>query len=275
MLISPPMIQDSPIFILACSRSGSTLLRLALNSHPQVCSPPELHLLKLARRLLWTYRLTLGDQSQEGEDAWALAIPKTRRNIDQIMGEYCQLSDKRFWCEKSVTSVDHLDVLNGVFPEARLILLYRHPLDLVASGLKAISDRPDGYYFDAHLAAFPHNRVEALLRYWLDKTRAMLALEADSKLATRIRYEDLAQHPKATLEALATDLGLEPCKDWLQRIFNQDHQVGPGDSSVYERKSIGQESVGAGRSLVLTGVPRSLIRKINRCLESLCYDKIT
>lgn len=269
------MIQDQPIFILSCSRSGSTLLRLAMNSHPQVCSPPELHLLQLAQRLLWTCRLTLGDTPQEGSDVWDRAIPAARQVIDQIMGDYCRLNDKPLWCEKSVTTIDHLDVLKGVFPDARLILLFRHPLDLVTSSLKAISDRPDGYYFDAHLAAYPHNRTEALLHYWLDKTRDMLELETASERATRVRYEDLALDPESTLTTLATTLGLDSCSDWQQRIFQQDHQRGPGDTSAYGHKSINQDSIGKGHNLDLNGIPRGLIRNINRCLEQLSYDLIS
>jgi hypothetical protein len=37
-------LQKPPIFILSCYRSGSTLLRYILDSHPDVYCPPELSL---------------------------------------------------------------------------------------------------------------------------------------------------------------------------------------------------------------------------------------
>ncbi|MFN2568680.1 MAG: sulfotransferase [Candidatus Dormibacteria bacterium] len=42
----------APIFVVCCSRSGSTLLRYILDTHPLVACPPELHVAQLCRRLL-------------------------------------------------------------------------------------------------------------------------------------------------------------------------------------------------------------------------------
>src|ERR1700710_976169 len=34
----------SPVFVLSATRSGSTLLRMVLDSHSQICAPHEMHL---------------------------------------------------------------------------------------------------------------------------------------------------------------------------------------------------------------------------------------
>lgn len=39
-----PRLVDSPVFVLSSVRSGSTLLRVLLNSHSQIRAPPEMHL---------------------------------------------------------------------------------------------------------------------------------------------------------------------------------------------------------------------------------------
>jgi hypothetical protein len=43
---------QEPIFILGNPRSGTSLLRLMLHSHSEICIPPESHFFFMARRSL-------------------------------------------------------------------------------------------------------------------------------------------------------------------------------------------------------------------------------
>ena len=263
----------NPLFILSCARSGSTLLRLAIDTHPHIACPPELHLLTLAQRLLWTQHLTLEDGA-DGAEAFSVAIPATRRTLDDVMSAYLARVGKPVWCEKSVTSVNHLDILAGVYPEARVIVLYRHAADVVASGLQAIADRPEGYDFEPYLAVDAH-RPQALLRYWLDKTDALLQFEQQwSGPRARVRYEDLVRNPSATLAALATALALDPVPNWAERIWQVPHQAGPGDASAYQRTAFGADRLGRGAALSWQGVSRTLVKRANQLLGALGYDNL-
>ena len=38
-----------PIFIIGCPRSGTTLLRVILDSHPNICCGPETHIVKIMK----------------------------------------------------------------------------------------------------------------------------------------------------------------------------------------------------------------------------------
>jgi hypothetical protein len=51
MTASVDRLVPSPVFVLCSIRSGSTLLRCLLNSHPLVHAPHELHLVDLAVHL--------------------------------------------------------------------------------------------------------------------------------------------------------------------------------------------------------------------------------
>ncbi len=272
------MSDDRPIFILSCSRSGSTLLRVAMNAHPDIASPPELHLLTLAQRLLWTWRITL-DAAPEPEgdakghdDAWAPALAATRRSLDTIMDDYGRRTDAPIWCEKSVTAINHVDLLDALYPEARVIVLFRHAADVVASGLAAIADRPDGFDFEPYLAADPV-RSQALLTYWTQKTAALLdAARRPGRIA--LRYEDFVRDPDRQLARITSALALHPCDDWGERIYKVPAQQGPGDTSVYARGRVDEGSLGRGASLDLSMVSRRIIKQANRLLAELGYDAV-
>ncbi len=91
-----------PIFILSDARTGSTLLRVLLDTHPAICSPGELLLGVLCEHLYYTIESTLGqavvEHSPEAQAEFCLA--ETRRMVDSIMEKYCVLKGKRRWCEK-------------------------------------------------------------------------------------------------------------------------------------------------------------------------------
>ena len=55
------VIGDRPIFIVCCPRSGSTLLRLILDSHPRLAVPPPAWLFHYIYPYLYSY----GDLSVE------------------------------------------------------------------------------------------------------------------------------------------------------------------------------------------------------------------
>ncbi|MEM9304398.1 MAG: sulfotransferase [Pseudomonadota bacterium] len=259
------MPDNAPIFILTVSRSGSTLLRLALNAHPEIVAPPEMHLLTLGQRLLWTHRITL---PPDETDVWKPAIAATRAVIGRMMEALTERSGKVIWCEKSVTSINHLDVLSGVFPEARRLCLVRHAADMVASALRAIATDPTGYDFEPYLADEPL-RPQALLRYWVDKTEQIVAVEDDGGL--RVRYEDFVKQPGVALDRIARAFDLDGPPDWADRIYDAPAELGPGDASAYARDRVTIDSLGRGSTLDWGGVSRNLVRRANRLLDQLGY----
>lgn len=257
-----------PVFIISCARSGSTLLRLICDTHPQIWSPPELHLLTLCQKLLWVHGV-LADTGERDDAFWDQAAERTRADVLRLLEPPLSASGKSIWCEKSVTSVNHLDILEGVFPDARCVFLYRAMPDMVASGLRATADRADGFDFEPWFLAWPHSRIEALAHYWLEKTRAMLEAEKKPGPALRMNFDALVTQPQAQAGRLADFLQLEAPADWIDAVYRQPHQSGPGDDSAYRRDRIDPGTLGAGRELDLSGLPRRLVRQINRCSSEL------
>jgi hypothetical protein len=52
-----PAICESPVFVLTASRSGSTLLRFILDSHPDLACPPEASVASSAAALARTWEI--------------------------------------------------------------------------------------------------------------------------------------------------------------------------------------------------------------------------
>jgi hypothetical protein len=73
-----------PVFVLSCERSGSTLLRYIIDTHPQICSPAHLHLGQLCRSLYTSTFYSLGQTMEVTDEAMRerLVAAETRRVID-------------------------------------------------------------------------------------------------------------------------------------------------------------------------------------------------
>ncbi len=266
------MSSRTPIFVLCCARSGSTLLRYALDAHPALCAPPELHLLATARQLAWLHTHT-GNVPGSDDTASAAArdaVAETRRHLDRIMGGYCARENKSAWCEKSVSSIDHLDVLDAVFPDARIVSLHRDPLDVVASCLEVLDRHAGGFGFEAYVARHPGAPVTGLLEYWCDKTDAITTYRADASIS--IRYEDLVTRTSDSLAKLALGLGIDSPKDWADRVFSEPHRLGPGDPKILSSTGFDALSIGRGAALDLSDVPPGIVDRARRLAEPLGYE---
>ena len=242
----------TPIFLLCYARSGSTLLRYILDTHPAIAAPPELHLLLTARQLMWVFGHTAavpGEAvpSQQRDD---YALTRTRAWLSELMSDYARRAGKTLWCEKSVATLDHLALLDQLYPEARLICLHRHPLDTIASCVETARARQGMFGFEPYAARTPRNPVDGLADYWLAKTNQLLACERDRPgRCRRVRYEDLVTIPAETLKGLFGFLQLDWHVDLIDAVFTTPHAVGPGDPKILNTSQIELASIGRGGGL--------------------------
>ena len=265
---------SEPIFLLCYARSGSTLLRYILDTHPEICAPPELHLLHTARQLLWVYTHTASvpGETPDPEARARYAARRTEQTISTLMNEYAHRAGKRLWCEKSVASVDCLDVLDTVYPAARVVCLHRQALDVVASCTEAARSRQGGFGFEPYMARTPDNALDGLADYWIDKTRRILEYERlNPGRCFRIRYEDIVNHGHSALAGLFDFLGLDWNRDILATVFSTPHAAGPGDSKILHTSRIGGGSVGRGAQLPADAVSPQRRYELDRTLGELGY----
>ena len=172
------------IFIVTPARSGSTLLRYLLDSHPEIVSPPELNLSALLQHTadVWmSVGAALGSPVAEpGPEPPALSAEARRRAckvVDEIMLHFANAAGASFFCDKSLTTVDQLATVSQCYPDAYYVFLYRFPLDMIASGIDASRWGYNAFGFAPFVGGFPGNFVAALANYWIDKTSKMVAFE--------------------------------------------------------------------------------------------------
>jgi hypothetical protein len=78
-----------PLFVLSCERSGSTLLRYLIDTHPELASPGELVLGQLVATLARSLDRSIG-QTILGDEVERQRQTRTeiRRIVDGIMSSY-------------------------------------------------------------------------------------------------------------------------------------------------------------------------------------------
>ncbi len=255
-----------PVFVLCGGRSGSTLLRFVLDAHPELACPPETNVPTICGQLANVWALiegaplsaNRGDEPPEIPDA---AIAGVRETMDRMVGSYLARRGKKRYCDKSLGTAQFSYLMTRIWPEAKFICLFRHPMDVIASGMEACPWGLNGYGFDPYIAETPGNAVFALARFWVDTVGTILAAQEQwPERCHRVRYEDLVEDPQVVADGLFEFLGVAPVPGIAAKIFAGDRErFGPADYKIWHTSAISTESVGRGWT-----VPAGLIGPLVR-----------
>jgi Sulfotransferase family len=211
------MSADAPIFVIGAPRSGTTLLRIMLSSHPRIYIPPEsdfIPRLYLGRgrtpisrdRAVGDVRAILANRRFLRE--WRGAVPDPEvfvaaldeltpaALLDALYRSYAAQHGAERWGDKSPIYTHYIPLLAEIFPSAQFVHLVRDGRDAALSTLAAY---PDRFYVDVYFAAQSWQRRIRAAR------RAGVAL--GPARYTELRYEDLTADPEAVLRPLCLFLG--------------------------------------------------------------------
>ena len=267
-----------PVFVLCNGRSGSTLLRFLLDAHPDLACPPETNLPGLCVQLAAVWSLIEGaplsaNRGDEPPEIPEAAIAGVRATMDQMVGSYLARRGKKRYCDKSLGTARYAPLLVRVYPEATFVCMYRHPMDVIASGVEACPWGLNGYGFDPYIAATPGNAVTALASFWADNTRAALAAEEQfAGQCFRLRYEDLVADPEATAAELFEFLRVAAAPGISRRCFSPERErFGPGDHKIWYTSKISTDSVGRGWSVPAGLIAPQLRAMMNELAGKLGY----
>jgi sulfotransferase family protein len=275
-----PAFED-PVFVLCNGRSGSTLLRFLLDAHPDLACPPETNLPALCVQLATVWSLIEGaplspNRGDEPPGVPEAAIAGVRATLDSMLGPYLRRRGKKRYCDKSLSTARFAGLLMRVYPGARFICLYRHPMDVIASGIEACPWGLNGYGFDSYIASTPGNAVLAIARFWTENVAAML--EAEKRFpdrCLRVRYEDLVTDAEETAARIFAFIDAPPAPGISRACFSSDRErFGPGDHKIWFTSEVSAGSIGRGWSVPAAMIPPPVLDQVNELAAALGYRAV-
>lgn len=212
---------EKPIFIVGANRSGTTLLRLLLNAHPEIAIPDEINYFygfdtletsyekwdslspsdedytALLDRFLEDNRSAVPGLDLEEVRSEILKGPKNlRRPYRVLLERWAEHQDASRWGEKTPGNIYHSNILIDMFPDAQFIHLVRDPRAGVAS-----MQRVSFFSNDVIFNALYRRKIMTHGRSWL-------AESVPTSQRIEVRYEDLVTDTQPTLTGLCDFLGV-------------------------------------------------------------------
>jgi hypothetical protein len=274
-----PQLTETPFFIVGNPRSGTTLLRFILSSHPRIYIPGETGFIPFLPRI--GGKLSLA-QVQRVLDRIGRLNANWYGLVEDLPSFYnslleptlCQVLDALYrrkiaeyddqavrWGDKTPTYVRYISELGDIFTSARFVHLIRDGRDATLSAQKKWGTQR--WYMDNYY----------LLKNWVrnieEGQRAGCALGPDRYL--EVRYEYLVQQPRAALERICAFLGEKLHPSMLNHTELAREQVGPG-GHVEVRKPISSASIGRWRSEMSSFDQKLADRVAGATLSALGYE---
>lgn len=233
-------LPERPFFVVGHPRSGTTLLRFILSSHPRLHIPEETgfipflvndvnadlsqeqvrHLLDRIGRLNYLWYEMVDDVPAFYR---SLPEPKLTHLLDALYHRHIAGHGASRWGDKTPTYVGYLPLLSQIFPTAQFIHIIRDGRDATLSALDKWPER--GRYMDSYY----------LLANWVRNVRA--GRENGPPLGPsrylEVRYETLVEEPQPVLDRILTFLEEEPAPDILDHT-RLARKIGPGPQDHVE-----------------------------------------
>lgn len=257
---------EAPIFIGGAGRSGTTLLRVILDSHPSIACGTEFKLLpELAK--FWSTGIQLQGTLQQYQltpDLWSKAHAGF---ISELLGHFQKASGKRRIAEKSPHNVFYFYQLFKIFPDARLIQMVRDGRDVVSSLLRMNWTDPVSGEEQAIV-----NSPEAGAKYWTNAVHAGLdvANRIPSQNLYTMHYEKLVADPETELRTLFSFLD-EYWDDQVLAFYQKDHILDNEGIAKEVSQNFYQSSVGRWQRDLSEDVLDKILPILTPFLKKLGY----
>ncbi|MCK4658214.1 MAG: sulfotransferase [Phycisphaerae bacterium] len=215
---------SNPVIVGGAARSGTTLLSVILNSHPELVCGPESDIFRLLpefERLsvglpTWVWHVLHGwtEPFRTLSESFGISLWRIRRLwkgsqtpaefIDRFFGEYARRQGVSRWADKTPANVKCIGFILKHFPHAKFVHVVRDGRDTCCSVLAWSRRHHKGNPLDIRSAATTWSTWVRLGREW-----------ADHPNYVEVRYEELVGACETTLRRLFEFLELE----WRQGVL--------------------------------------------------------
>ena len=229
---------ETPIFILANPRSGSSVFRLILNSTSNTLFPPECGFIQWLYPKYSNWSLDKIDEfcldviNSKKMEGWNLSHtnlslhiraskPKSYAEVCFYVYEFYGISkgkEVKIWGDKNNYYINHLDIISEIYPNAKYIWLKRNPMDVCASYLK-ISELSDDILYKPKVSS----NIECIfteikenykkIEYFLKKINKYKKIS--------INFEDIVAKNENVLNRINLFVGI----DMLEAMDNFDKKI--------------------------------------------------
>ena len=209
----------SPIFLVGCPRSGTTLLQSLLAAHPDITSFPESHFFRHLIDNRGRVRRRLGIASKFARNRfeeflseikhkemqkylpkYALFMSQYTKAFIKVLDTLSEKQEKSFWIEKTPDHVLYIDYIEKLIEKAKFIHIIRNGSDAVASLYEVTHKHPEIWHGEWD--------IDKCISHWIkciNHTHKHLH-KSNHILVT---YEQLIAEPESTLNRLGVFLGIK------------------------------------------------------------------
>ena len=203
---------DFPVpFVVGATRSGTTLLRLMLDAHPDLAIPYETHFIpdvidrcekgsvdpEILTRVITRHKRwhDLRLEREELEDRLEQLHPLNAADaIRTVYRLYAEKQGKPRWGDKTPGYVKEMRRIQRVLPEARFVHIVRDGRDVALSLLSR---------------SFGPTTVEEAAKLWRNRIRKARRQAPELRHYMEIHYEDLILDTEGSLRRICEFAGLE------------------------------------------------------------------
>ena len=244
----------SLVFVISPPRAGSTLLQRMMGAHAEIFTHPEPHLITPIAHLGVYDNVDRAPydhiNAAEATKVFIQGLPAGERDYldalraytDTLYGRMLSTSESSYFLDKTPANALVLPFLIRLYPDAKYVVLTRHPLAVFSSYANSFfdGDWPGAHAFNPILERY----VPAMAAFLRERPVPLL----------QVAYEELVTEPAAQLERIFAFLGLE------------------NDPDAVEYGRAGPAKSGMGDPITVNREERPVADKIDKWAAELAHD---
>jgi hypothetical protein len=201
-------------FLLGVSRSGTSIVMSYLRAHPEIETgyeePNHLYRLMMSLKYYRQYEEHLGIDLKVIEK---LTYDSFRAFAEYFYSNLCEITGKKFAVLKHPWWAKYGFRLHQIFPEAKFIILLRHPYDVIASIVE--------FRKTSSIARkmFPSNVRDIAKLYNKHMRELQKLLKAFPEQTLAVKFEDFLKTPRKFLQSIFTFLDCPLTKEQLDLLM--------------------------------------------------------